>query len=126
MKTGLSTRNQQLSSSIFSILKKRAQGHQTITYEKLGGMVGVYHRSRIFHSALGSIWHWCEQSDLPHINALVVRKSGNRKDLPGVGYTPNGQPVSATEWGRLKGAIYGHNWNAVSPPSRWPVGHCGA
>ena len=91
--------NDQLCSSIFPLLAQCAQDHCTITYSALGRLVGVYHRDRALHFALGSIWQWCQENHHPHINAIVVRKSGARKGLPGLGYTPSGIPHSSARLG---------------------------
>ena len=116
----------QLCSSIFPLLAQCAQDHRTITYSALGRFVGVYHRDRALHFALGSIWQWCQENDHPHINAIVVRKSGARNGLPGLGYTPGGIPIPRQDWEHVRDAVYSQDWGATSPPHNWPDGFCGS
>ena len=117
--------NDQLCFTILPILTQCALDHRTISYSALGRLVGVHHRDRSLHFALGSIWQWCEDTGHPHINAIVVRKSGPRTGLPGDGYTPDGIPVSRQNWLPVRDAVFGRDWSVTFPPGTWPDGHCG-
>lgn len=119
--------NDLLCSSIFAVLKECAQNHSTITitYSALGLLVGVHHRDPSLHTALGSIWQWCGDNKHPHINAIVVRKSGSRQGLPGTGYKPTGTPITRQNWERMREAVFRQDWRAIPPPHSWPSGYCG-
>ena len=117
--------NDHLCYAIFPFLARRAQHRRTITYSELGSFIGVHHRDPKLHSALGSIWHWCEKNGYPHINAIVVRKSGAREGLPGPGYTPRGTPISRQDWQQVRDTVYRQDWNATALPHQWPAGYCG-
>ena len=118
--------NDQLCSYILPSLAQCADENRTITYSALGRLVGVHHRDRTLHFALGSIWQWCADNGLPHINAIVVRKSGPRQGLPGVGYTPGGVPIPRRDWELVRDAAYNHDWRTTTPPRNWPHGFCGS
>ena len=118
--------NDDLCLAKFAILANRAQDKGTITYSSLGTLVGVHHRSRDLHQALGSGWQWCQENQLPHLNALVVRKSGNRRGIPGSGYTPGGHPISRSDWQLERDAVHGFDWSLTVAPTEWPEGYCGA
>ena len=115
----------QLCNAIFPILRQRADSRCPITYSELGAQVGVYHRDQRLHSALGSIWTWCSDHEYPHLNALVIRKSGPRRGMPGTGYRPEGRAISRETWVSLRQQIYEYDWDKVRPPKSWPTGLCG-
>ena len=95
-----------LCTAILGVLGARALAQDVITYSELGADVGVHHRSRQLHQALGSIWQWCAERDLPHINALVVSKSGPRRGIPGTGYRPDGRPITREAWLAVRDEVY--------------------
>ena len=110
----------------FAILAERARHRSTLAYSELGALVGVHHRSCRLHSALGSIWQWCHEHRHPHINAIVVYKSGPRVALPGgPGYTPNGQAPTRAQSRIARDTIFDYEWSLVDEPAEWPEGHCG-
>lgn len=114
-----------LCSDVFGILAERARRRSTIAYSELGTLVATHHRSPRLHSALGSIWQWCQEQRHPHLNAIVVYKSGPRKGLPGSGYAPSGQTLPRDEWRLARTAIFDYAWPLVAPPAEWPDEYCG-
>ena len=116
----------EICTAVFSVLTAKALDKVPITYSDLGTAVGVHHRSPRLHSALGSIWEWCATQGLPHINALVVQKSGARRGIPGLGYAPDGHPVTRERWRVIQDEVYAYTrWDQLDPPKEWPRGYCG-
>ena len=119
-----SMNNHDLCTAIFRVLRVRALAQDPITYSDLGSDVGVHHRSPVLHNALGSIWGWCAEQGLPHINALVVRKSGARRNIPGTGDRPDGNPVTRADWFAIRDRVYAYaRWGQLDPPEKWPKGY---
>lgn len=76
-----------------------AQIRETLTYEKLGNLIGRHPRFALSH-ILGYIRDKiCIPKGLPLINAIVVRKY---KGLPGVGFLPGGTKGLSKEEYRQK------------------------
>lgn len=71
------------------LLRKAALG-QTTTYEEIAINEGLPVKGNALGAAispiLGDIYRWCEERKLPPITAIVVRKSGGDKGLPGPGF----------------------------------------
>ena len=110
-----------LCTAILKVLRARALRRDLITYSDLGADIGVHHRSPKLHQALGSIWQWCDERDLPHINALVVRKSGVRRGIPGTGYRPGGHPITREAWLAVREEVYARvRRDQLDPPKAWP------
>lgn len=76
--------------SIYSHLVGKAFLGHTTTYEAIANEFGLPNKGNQLGSTLSpllsDIYHFCEKSDQPHLTALVVRKSGEMKDVPGQGF----------------------------------------
>lgn len=76
--------------SIYSYLVGKAFLGHTTTYENIANEFGLPNRGNQLGSTLSpllaSIYHFCRNNQQPHLTAIVVRKSGEDKDLPGKGF----------------------------------------
>lgn len=75
---------------IYAHLVNRAAQHQTTTYEAIANEFGLPNKGNQLGSTLSpllsDIYRFCESHNQPHLTALVVRKSGALKGLPGNGF----------------------------------------
>lgn len=109
MRTGSTPTLERLARLAFEELTKVANCGKTIHYEELGGRIGAnYYRT--LPGVLGLLWDWCEQNELPHINALVVSKSSG---VPGDGYQPSSRPTSMEGWQKVWREIHCFDWRCV-------------
>lgn len=76
--------------SIYSYLVGKAFLGHTTTYEAIANEFGLPNKGNQLGSTLSpllaSIYHFCRNNQQPHLTAIVVRKSGEDKDLPGKGF----------------------------------------
>jgi len=120
---------QRLCTLVFVELARASRKRRTLTYTELGAAVRLGPSDPKLHAALERIWLWCAQTQMMHINALVVRSAPPRQGLPGSGYRPGGRLVSRDEWERLRDRIFVQDWHAAHRyyyPIIWPPGLRGA
>lgn len=76
--------------SIYSHLVGKAFLGHTTTYEAIANEFGLPNKGNQLGSTLSpllsSIYHFCRNNQQPYLTAIVVRKSGEDKDLPGKGF----------------------------------------
>jgi hypothetical protein len=76
--------------SIYSHLVGKAFLGHTTTYEAIANEFGLPNKGNQLGSTLSpllaDIYHFCRKNQQPHLTAIVVRKSGEDKDLPGKGF----------------------------------------
>jgi hypothetical protein len=76
--------------SIYSYLVGKAFLGHTTTYENIANEFGLPNKGNQLGSTLSpllsSIYHFCRAQGQPHLTVIVVRKSGEDKDLPGKGF----------------------------------------
>lgn len=75
---------------IYSYLVGKAFLGHTTTYENIANEFGLPNKGNQLGSTLSpllsSIYHFCHEHQQPHLTVIVVRKSGEDKDLPGKGF----------------------------------------
>lgn len=83
-------RRQALVRDIIVFLIKKAMHGQTTTYQEVAIAHGLPNTgnqmSMTLSILLGDVFLWCLERRLPHLTALVVRKSGTDQGLPGRGF----------------------------------------
>lgn len=76
--------------SIYMFLVGKAMVGHTTTYENIANEFGLPNKGNQLGSTLSPIlshiYHFCRSKGQPHLTAIVVRKSGEDKDLPGKGF----------------------------------------
>lgn len=88
---------------IYSYLVGKATLGHTTTYENIANEFGLPNKGNQLGSTLSpllsSIYAFCKKHHQPLLTVIVVRKSGELKDLPGSGFWAlyNDQPVLAVE-----------------------------
>lgn len=98
----------QRAAQIWPLLAWCALHRQTITYEELGGLIGVPPVG--LSGFLDAIDAYCLHADLPRLAALVVSKQGN---VPGSGF-PYTDGVAL---GELHARAFAWNWLASPSPT---------
>jgi len=75
---------------IYVYLIKKASVGSTVCYEELAMHFGLPSSGnalgKFLSPLLGYIYAFCEDTKQPHVTAIVVRKSGADKGLPGPGF----------------------------------------
>jgi hypothetical protein len=94
---------------IYQVLIAAAHNRQLLTYEIVGGHIGVPKQGLAGH--LEHILRYCERRRLPPLTSICVSK---RTGLPSHGFTDR---VSTTpeELHREREAVYAHNWYGERP-----------
>ena len=111
---------QQVATDAFPKLVETATNQSTITYGVLADRMietNPHPRFDLPH-ALSHIWRWCENQDIPHINALVVRKDTG---IPGSGYKPDGCQLTEDRWRMIRDEVHRFSrWPELTRPEHWP------
>lgn len=82
---------------------------QTVTYEILSEQMYRKKAQGVLAAVLGHIAFYCEDNDLPPLNAIVVGKQPGR---PGRGYPTD--PIKVDE---ERERVYRYDWYNVYPPT---------
>lgn len=95
---------------IYLILIGAASRRETITYGKLGPMLGHERGGAFLAQQLGPLMAWCKRNGLPALTTLVVNKETG---LPGDGLTAVRAPDVVAEQQR----VFDYDWYSLFPPS---------
>ena len=92
----------------FQFLKNHVEERRPFTYgevaQAVGGMaLGMW-------QPLWKIWQFCDEHNLPQLNALVVNQDTG---LPGDGFTPSGRPVSRAQWEQICNQVWSFDWSNI-------------
>lgn len=91
---------------IWPLLAFAAVNRQTLTYERLGRLIGVPRQG--LGQLLDPIQSYCLRNNLPAITALVVSE---KDGLPGTGF------IAAQDVPAEQAKVYSLDWLSVDPPS---------
>jgi hypothetical protein len=98
------TKSIQLARKIWPDLVILAERRATISYQALGEQHGISGRAlRSMGNILDPIKRYCQQYNLPQLNALVVRKDS---ELPGAGAEADESDIEE---------VFAFNWRSRSP-----------
>lgn len=90
------------------VLVSAAHNRQIVTYEDLASHIGM--GAGTLAGPLGCIMHYCDQSGLPPLTSLVVRKKGGR---PGSGLSK----VRPADIDAKRQEVFRYRWFKRLPPS---------
>jgi hypothetical protein len=90
------------------VLVLAARNRQTLTYETLAKLIGVFPPPALAH-LLGVIHRYCDQRGLPPLTSLVV---SGRTGVPGPGFTA----VEAGDVPAAREQVYALHWPAAPTP----------
>jgi hypothetical protein len=89
------------------ILTSAARFHQTLTYAELGELMFNGRRGAgVLAAILGHVAFYCEDHDLPPLNALVVRTD--------TGESGDGVPRGGS---RVRASVFRFRWYDLHPPA---------
>ena len=94
---------------IYQVLIAAAHNRQLLTYEIVGGHIGVPKQGLAGH--LEHILRYCERKTLPALTAICVSK---RTGLPSHGFTDR-VPTTPEELHSQREAVYAHTWYRDRP-----------
>lgn len=97
-------------------LDRSGKGKGIITYGDLAGFLGLEPSAGVtLGDPLGYIHMFCEQNDLPHLNAIVVRKDTVLPGcgIPGPGNLSSNREEHREEWER----VLEYDWFRVPTPT---------
>ena len=93
---------------VWLILVGKAMNRQTVTYKQLSELMFGKTAAGVLDKILGHIAYYCEDNDLPQLNAIVVNsKSG----VPG-----DDIPLSPRDIHEVREKVYQENWYDIIPP----------
>ena len=100
---------------IYLILIGAAYRRETITYTRLGKMLGYPRAGGVMADRLGPVMMWCAKEKLPALTAIVVN---DKNGLPGGGLTAFEAKTLPAEQQK----VFKFDWFSIFPPSLKDLG----
>ncbi|WP_404424226.1 hypothetical protein [Thalassospira australica] len=93
---------------VWLILVGKAMNRQTVTYKQLSELMFGKTAAGVLDKILGHIAYYCEDNDLPQLNAIVVN---SKTGVPG-----DDIPLSSLDIHEVREKVYQENWYDIIPP----------